>query len=88
MTSTLATRPHFVYRAYDDAGRCLYVGYTSQLGKRRRAHELHSPWFAEVARCVMTGPLPRSAALALEHQLIWTIRPLHNKPRWPWPRVT
>lgn len=44
------SRPHYVYRCYDRAGRLLYLGCTYNPRKRLAEHRSTSSWFAEVAR--------------------------------------
>lgn len=71
-------RNHFVYRAYDEAGRLLYVGVTRSPSTRRAWHRYNSAWFTDVTSVRMTGPLPASDARDLEFRLICDEAPLHN----------
>ncbi|HET7736435.1 MAG TPA: hypothetical protein VFK52_10695 [Nocardioidaceae bacterium] len=73
-----ARRPHFVYRAYDAAGRLLYIGCTLDFDRRRREHESCRPWGRSVARWDVQRFDNQAAALAEEERAIGEERPLHN----------
>lgn len=74
---------HFVYRAYDADGVMLYVGLTKQPDKRYREHLCGNydgrGWFQHfVTKWVVTGPLSRAAAEALELAEIDAHNPIFN----------
>ena len=69
----LAVRPHYVYRAYDAAGRLLYVGCTVDVEKRLTAHRSTSQWADYMASHTVesfpdkeTGRAAESAAIESE----------------------
>jgi hypothetical protein len=69
---------HVVYRAYDAAGALIYVGMSSNLKSRLRAHRRGSDWWrfhAEIATEVFPT---RAAALAAEEEAIRTENPIWN----------
>jgi len=74
-------RDHFVYLVEDAAGVLLYIGLTINPRQRRASHQSASPWFREMARTRMIGPLPGDAAADLESVLILKLGPRHNKRR-------
>jgi predicted GIY-YIG superfamily endonuclease len=77
-------RDHFVYRVFDAEGRVLYVGCTGNPEVRYKSHMRGDDggirgWFGRFAHhWVVTGPLPRSKALAIEEQAIRDLDPLFN----------
>lgn len=71
-------RDHWVYRHYNDAGELLYVGCTMHLKQRRTQHALAAHWYPASTRCVLTGPLNRTAAYELEARLIRDLGPRFN----------
>lgn len=73
-----AARTHFVYRAFDGAGRPLYVGCTGNLEKRRIDHRASSPWYRYATRFEVVGPLPKGVALSLEKREVGRLRPHFN----------
>jgi hypothetical protein len=76
--NTDSTRSHFVYRAYDDAGRLLYVGCTGRLHSRHLAHRRESDWYPFAARFHTTGPFAREVALEKEREAIEAEAPAFN----------
>lgn len=69
---------HIVYRMFDATGRLLYVGMTSEFGKRLSSHA-DKVWFLAVATITMERyPGYAEAALA-EQEAITAENPLHNK---------
>lgn len=81
----MTDRKHWVYRAYDEHGICLYVGCTVNLKRRRDSHRGASPWFDFAHHFRLTGPLDRDSAYALEEAEIASLDPCFNKGR-PWTR--
>jgi hypothetical protein len=70
---------HWVYRAYDADGVCLYIGCTGWLSERRTTHRRESAWFASAVRWRLTGPMSKQAAYRLEADQIAELRPIHNR---------
>lgn len=67
-----------VYRFYDEEKKLLYVGVTSNPGRRMENHAAEKPWWEEV-RVVLVEHFPtRDAALQAEREAIWQEKPLHN----------
>jgi len=78
MNDAIRYQEHLVYRMYDVDGRLLYVGQTSSMAERLRAHRTATPWFDEIA-CVTSVAVPdRASALAEEATTIREERPLYN----------
>lgn len=50
MTSTRGLGPHWVYRCFDEDGRLLYVGCTTNLRNRLEQHRASSWWSPTVAK--------------------------------------
>ena len=79
----LADEPHYVYRCYDDSGRLLYIGATSNLDRRAQGHRQKTKWFYEMATCKVTGPFvgvgARSRAFDFETRQIVALAPLYNR---------
>lgn len=71
----------YVYRYYDAEDRLLYVGVTGNLDARHGSHKREKPWFGDVARRHVQGPLSNAAALAAEAWAITNESPIHNKYR-------
>ena len=72
-------RMHFVYRTFDIHGRLLYVGCTSDLSERRRAHRRLSDWWEFAVRFRVSGPYPKRVALDLERAAIRAEWPAFNR---------
>lgn len=69
---------HFVYRAFDDADRLLYVGCTSNdVAVRMKAHASTSPWTVYMARYSVEQFDSREEAEAAETRAI-----AEEFPRW------
>lgn len=68
-------RTHYVYRAYDAAGACLYVGMTNDVRRRRSQHRSMSAWHAAAVRCVVRGPYDLETARTVERELIGYLLP-------------
>lgn len=66
-----------VYRAYDAAGRLLYVGCSSDVDTRLKAHATDSSWWPFHARVERVSYLARAEAEAAEAEAIAT-----EYPRW------
>ena len=74
----LEAAPTTLYRAFDDAGRLLYIGIAVNWASRWERHRQRSAWFDEVARLdLRTYPTRSSAALA-EAAAIRAEKPVHN----------
>lgn len=68
-----------VYRAFDASGRLLYVGISGDWAKRWVAHGMERPtMFLEAVRLELTWYETRPEALAIEAELIRTLRPPYN----------
>lgn len=80
--------PHaaFVYRAYDQHNRLLYIGCTIDVESRLKAHR-KSPksaeWFPLVTSVEIEEFESKRLALDAEREAIHAERPLFNKQRWP-----
>lgn len=71
-------REHFVYRAFDESGRLLYVGCTVNLTKRMREHQHHAPWHEHMTRIAVAGPFNYETARQVEYDAIESERSLYN----------
>ena len=78
MTSDLDSRPHVLYRFFDDLDVLLYVGITVHLPTRLADHEEGKPWWPEVARMTAEPYPDRPAVLAAEKMAIQSERPKYN----------
>ncbi|MGW6941370.1 GIY-YIG nuclease family protein [Streptomyces xanthophaeus] len=67
-----------LYRLFDEEGRLLYVGVTSNPAKRWSFHERKKTWWPLVRIREIEWCLSRTEALTKEAQEIATKRPLHN----------
>lgn len=73
--------PHYVYRAYDKNGRCLYIGCTKDAEARLNHHRRYgSPWIFEAEKFRMTvhpgfkaGREAEAKAIA-EEQPVWNVQ--------------
>lgn len=72
-------RPAFVYRAYDDSQRLLYVGVSSRPEYRKSAHKMNSAWFPYATAFTYMKFDKRSDALKAEKQAIIDEMPHYNK---------
>lgn len=52
----LVARPHYVYRAFDDAGLLLYIGCSVDVKARMTQHRSGSAWHKFMARLVVSEP--------------------------------
>lgn len=71
-------QPTTVYRFYDSADVLLYVGVTSNMSSRFRAHGMGKSWWSQVARKTMTLYGTRDEAEAEEARAILAENPVHN----------
>lgn len=71
--------PTSVYRYYDAADVLIYVGITDRATSRNLEHYAKAEWWQYVVRQDVEHLPSRSAALALEKQLILAHRPPFNK---------
>jgi hypothetical protein len=69
---------HAVYRHFTAEGVLLYVGYSSDVERRQRAHRRDAPWWGESARIQVTFFPTRDEALRAELGAIRTEHPLWN----------
>jgi predicted GIY-YIG superfamily endonuclease len=76
----------YLYRAYDHAGRLLYVGVTDCFYERMKAHRRTSTWYRDVQSWTVDEmPASWDAAHTAEVKAIKTEDPVHNRahsPRW------
>ncbi|NXY94470.1 GIY-YIG nuclease family protein [Streptomyces sp. BR123] len=70
-----------LYRLFDEEGRLLYVGVTSNPSKRWSFHKRKKAWWPLVRIREIEWYLSRTEALTMEAQEIATKRPLHNADR-------
>ncbi len=73
----MTERTHVIYRCFDNHGRLLYVGQTSNLANRRSGLKLCA-WWPDVAAVVATRPTTAKAALRYERIAIANENPRHN----------
>lgn len=67
-----------LYRAFNQAGRLLYVGVTDNLAQRKEAHRCSSPWAKLAERWTTEAFATRAAALAAERAAIRSEHPIYN----------
>jgi hypothetical protein len=77
MRASLPTRPHVVYRFFDENDRLLYVGCTVDLKQRCGMHR-GMPWFRKIARATTTSFPNREEALQAEARAIRDEYPAEN----------
>lgn len=70
--------PHALYRFFDADGTLLYVGLTSDPGRRWKSHEANQPWWHLVRRAEMEMFPSREAVRAAEKAAIVAECPKHN----------
>lgn len=78
MKASLASRPHYVYRAYDADGVLLYVGCTAYYRTRLEQHASSSAWWLYSTDVTWRGYPTRSAARAGEAAAIRSEHPVFN----------
>lgn len=71
------SRPHYVYRFYDDCARLLYVGCSMDPLKRWEQHAGREFW-PYVTHADVRGPWERKVALAIESEAIEAEYPFFN----------
>lgn len=76
--SNYRARPHYVYRAFDDRDRLLYVGCTCDIDARMVAHRHSSAWWPHKVRLVVTDAMPFDEARRVEAEAIQAEGPLYN----------
>ena len=74
----LRDKPHTVYRMYAEDGTVLYVGCTSDIGRRTAQHSSGREWFGEIVRIEVEHYADRSSAVARESELITALDPKHQ----------
>lgn len=73
----IAGVPHWIYRLFDAADECIYIGCTRR--PKERPYTRHGrPWHSEVARVDVEGPYEGLAAFEIEQELILDYLPRHN----------
>lgn len=68
----------YVYRAFNAAGRLLYVGCTTQPGQRMVAHRRESVWWSGAVRFTFAAFADHQQALAAESDAITAELPRYN----------
>ncbi|MEP2955550.1 MAG: helix-turn-helix domain-containing protein [Sulfitobacter sp.] len=68
-----------LYRHYDEAGVCLYIGITDDLSTRDKDHAKGADWHKLVARSETQWFNSRVEARAAETRAILQERPAHNR---------
>lgn len=71
-----------LYRAYDSAGRLLYVGISLCALTRLTNHRTQSEWFAEVRRLEIEPFSSRKLAEEAEREAVQAESPIFNKIRF------
>jgi excinuclease UvrABC nuclease subunit len=71
--------PHYVYRAYDEQNRVLYIGCTCDLRRRLKAHARTAAWYPLATRIEFTEYPNRFWGEWQERQAIATERPIYNR---------
>ena len=71
---------NYVYRAFDEADRLLYIGCSLDVRKRLMAHRRESDWFRYCKTVRLAGPFRRSEAMRLEREAIETEGSFFNSP--------
>lgn len=71
---------YFVYRCYDAAGVCLYIGRSNDPVRRLRDHHgtVSQVWPRQVVQVDVAGPFTWPEAVRLERQAIEAAQPVHN----------
>ena len=67
-----------LYRAYDEAGRLLYIGISFSCVRRADQHRQNSKWFRLLATFKVEKHPTREAALVAERQAIQAEKPIYN----------
>lgn len=70
-------QPHYVYQLWGREA-CIYVGLTSDLGQRLKAHSAKE-WWPEVVRVAAEVYPDKYSGLDVEKDLIQQLGPLVNK---------
>lgn len=77
--AVLDAKPTCLYRLYNSAGALLYVGITSDIGRRWKEHRPeHHDWWPQVAERRVVWYLERAHAWHAERESVRVERPLHN----------
>src|SRR5215204_4079709 len=67
-----------VYYLRNAAGQYLYIGMSSNIKARLRAHRYDRRWRHELARVDVSEEMPRAEAEEFERREIFRLQPLHN----------
>lgn len=71
--------PSTLYKMFDDAGRLVYVGITSQDFTRIREHARLRSWWGSITRIELEHHASFLAASERERELVKSEHPLYNK---------
>lgn len=72
------SKPHVLYRMFNQDGELLYVGLTNNPKTRFSNHSLAKPWFGEVANITVQTFPTREALAAAEYEAIRDESPRYN----------
>jgi predicted GIY-YIG superfamily endonuclease len=78
MTESKARQHHILYRFYDDEDSLLYVGITTNPGRRFEKHDYEKSWWGSVARIDVEHFADRESLLAAERAAVKNEKPVHN----------
>lgn len=76
---------HHVYRMFGESGELLYVGVTSNLKQRMKAHQFSTKWYSEVFSISAQSFPYRSFAERAEDTAIYSEVPKYNVICQPYP---
>ena len=68
-----------LYRHFAEDGTLLYIGVSSEIGRRQAKHLWGSPWANQIARIEIENYPTREAALLAEKTAVTAEKPLHNR---------
>jgi predicted GIY-YIG superfamily endonuclease len=83
VTDTDSRRTTAVYRMFNSAGVLLYVGASSDPGRRFNEHSNKKDWWSSVSTVALEHYATRQAALDAEQRAIVAERPLHSMSQAP-----
>lgn len=75
---SLDDREHYLYRAFDERDRLLYVGRTCNPPGRFSAHQSTSAWWPRMVRHQIDGPMTFNDVQQREREAINSEAPLYN----------
>lgn len=79
MVQGMESSPHWVYRLFDQSGRLLYVGLTTQPARRLARHRSSKAWWADVARVSWREYPCKLHGLGAEYWAIRRENPRYNR---------